>query len=115
MIRNLTKKMHLFHDFLKELKIIPCIKAQYQYSLQAVIVHSGGIDSGHYITYRYVTLAYCRGISKFGFLRKGPIGSKSAGKWFYTSDGTVKQVSYDEVSRSAAYMLFYEKLTEDLL
>jgi len=69
-----------------------------QYSLQAVIVHTGGIDSGHYITYR-----------------KGPIGSKAAGKWFYTSDGTVKQVSYDEVSRSAAYMLFYEKLSEDIL
>ena len=48
-------------------------------------------------------------------LRKGPIGSKAAGKWFYTSDGTVKQVSYDEVSRSAAYMLFYEKLSEDIL
>nr|ALS05166.1 ubiquitin carboxyl-terminal hydrolase 30 [Paracalanus parvus] len=44
-------------------------KAQYQYSLRAVIVHSGGIHSGHYITYR-----------------KGPFGSKSANKWFYTSD-----------------------------
>jgi len=62
------------------------------YSLKAVIVHSGGIDSGHYITYR-----------------KGPFGAKSEKKWFYTSDSLVKQVSFDEVSRSCAYMLFYEK------
>jgi len=62
------------------------------YSLRAVIVHSGGVDSGHYITYR-----------------KGPFGSKSEKKWFYTSDSLVKQVSFQEVSRSCAYMLFYEK------
>ncbi|XP_023340426.1 ubiquitin carboxyl-terminal hydrolase 30 homolog [Eurytemora carolleeae] len=62
------------------------------YSLRAVIVHSGGIDSGHYITYR-----------------KGPIGSKTENKWFYTSDSLVKQVKYSEVSRSSAYMLFYER------
>jgi len=62
------------------------------FNLRAVIVHSGGIHSGHYITYR-----------------RGPFGSKYEKKWFYTSDALVKQVSYDEVSRSCAYMLFYER------
>ena len=60
-----------------------------------MIVHSGGIHSGHYITYR-----------------KGPFGSKSANKWFYTSDSSVRQVHYEEVSKTPAYMLFYEKLSD---
>merc|ERR1711874_581778 len=62
------------------------------YALRAVVVHMGGIASGHYVTYR-----------------KGPISSKSSHKWFYTSDTLVKQVHYSEVSRACAYMLFYEK------
>jgi len=62
------------------------------YSLRAVVVHMGGIASGHYVTYR-----------------KGPLSSRSSHKWFYTSDTLVKQVSYNEVSRASAYMLFYEK------
>jgi len=62
------------------------------YNLRAVIVHSGGIHSGHYVTYR-----------------RGGYGSKSERKWFYTSDSLVKQVPFSEVIRSCAYMLFYEK------
>merc|ERR1719348_2629749 len=52
-----------------------------QYSLRAVIVHSGGINSGHYVTYR-----------------KGPVGSKTSNRWFYTSDSMVKQVHISEVA-----------------
>ena len=44
--------------------------------------------------------------------RKGPFGSKSANKWFYTSDSSVKQVHYEEVSKTPAYMLFYEKMSD---
>ena len=32
-----------------------------------------------------------------------------APRCFYTSDAAVRAVSYEEVSRSAAYMLFYER------
>ena len=46
--------------------------------------------------------------------RKGPLGGKASSKWFHTSDTTVKQVSYSEVSRAAAYMLFYEKQSDSL-
>lgn len=41
--------------------------------------------------------------------RKGPIGSKTNKKWYYTSDTLVKQVPYSEVSRACAYMLFYQR------
>ena len=44
--------------------------------------------------------------------RKGPLGSKSANKWFYTSDSAVRQVRYEEVSKTPAYMLFYEKMSD---
>ena len=44
--------------------------------------------------------------------RKGPLGSKSASKWFYTSDSAVRQVRYEEVSKTPAYMLFYEKMSD---
>lgn len=66
------------------------------YQLRAVTVHAGGINSGHYITYR-----------------KGPLGSKNSSRWFYTSDCLVKQVPFSEVSRAPAYMLFYERETVD--
>jgi len=69
-----------------------------QYSLRAVIVHSGGINSGHYVTYR-----------------KGPVGSKTSGRWFYTSDSIVKQVPFSEVARVPAYMLFYQRDLEQQL
>jgi len=65
---------------------------QAQYSLRAVVVHSGGIQSGHYVTYR-----------------RGPLGGRGASRWFHTSDSTVRQVPYSEVSRAPAYMLFYER------
>jgi len=66
------------------------------YSLKAVVVHMGGIQSGHYITYR-----------------KGPMGSKTNSRWFYTSDTLVKQVPFSEVARAPAYMLFYEREQEE--
>eukprot|EP00092_Neocalanus_flemingeri_P095231 GFUD01121147.1.p1 GENE.GFUD01121147.1~~GFUD01121147.1.p1 ORF type:complete len:481 (-),score=155.09 GFUD01121147.1:149-1591(-) len=62
------------------------------YSLRAVVVHNGGIQSGHYITYR-----------------KGPMGSRTSSRWFYTSDSLVKTVPFSEVARAPAYMLFYER------
>lgn len=67
------------------------------YSLCAVVVHTGGISSGHYVTYR-----------------KGPLGSKTSSRWFYTSDSIVKQVPFSEVSRAPAYMLFYQRMGEEL-
>lgn len=74
-------------------------KYQYLFTLRAVVVHSGGIHSGHYVTYR-----------------KGPLsmGSKSSSKWYFTSDASVKPVQYSEVSKAPAYMLFYERISEEM-
>ena len=58
------------------------------YSLQAVIVHVGGANSGHYITYRKIRHS----------------------RWVYTSDTSVYYVSSHTVMSSEAYMLFYEMI-----
>ncbi|GFT27556.1 ubiquitin carboxyl-terminal hydrolase 30 [Nephila pilipes] len=65
---------------------------KYMYLLKSVIVHLGGVSSGHFITYRRVG------------------SNRQNEKWFYTSDLEVKEVPYSEVSRASAYMLFYEKI-----
>lgn len=71
---------------------------KYVYLLKAVIVHLGDTSSGHFITYR-----------------RGPMNSQQQSKWYYISDIEVKEVSFSEVSRSCAYMLFYESLSEQIL
>ncbi|GLV46021.1 Ubiquitin specific protease 30 [Carabus blaptoides fortunei] len=60
------------------------------YQLAAVVVHIGDALSGHFATYR-------RG------------HHTTTSKWFYTSDTEIREASMDEVLRSTAYMLFYEK------
>ena len=62
------------------------------YRLTAVIVHSGGPSSGHFVTYRR---------------RPDPADDR----WFYTSDTLVRRVPTSEVLSSAAYMLFYDQVT----
>lgn len=58
------------------------------YSLQAIAVHAGGANSGHYITYRKINQS----------------------RWVYTSDTSVYPVSWPTVMSSEAYMLFYEMI-----
>ncbi|CAK4386350.1 unnamed protein product [Aphanomyces euteiches] len=59
------------------------------YSLQAVIVHSGGRFGGHYVAY-----------------------VKHGSDWFHTSDTSVHRVSKDVVLAAEAYMLFYARQNE---
>ena len=59
------------------------------YRLQAVMEHRGGAFSGHYICFRR---------------------DKVHGGWLFISDDTVKPVSWAQVQRSQAYMLFYEAM-----
>merc|ERR1712150_331920 len=67
------------------------------YSLRAVVVHLGAIDSGHYVTYRREA-----GITYSAEESRKP-------KWFYTSDSVVRQVTLEDVLNTNPYMLFYEK------
>lgn len=60
-----------------------------------MIVHLGDTSSGHFITFR-----------------RGSMNNQQQSKWYYISDVEVKEVSFTEVSRSCAYMLFYESLPE---
>lgn len=55
-----------------------------EYTLQAVIVHQGTADSGHYVTYRMAN-----------------------NRWYFISDTNVREAPEREVLGSQAYMLFY--------
>jgi ubiquitin C-terminal hydrolase len=72
-------------------------KDSQHYSLYAVVEHSGGIGSGHYICY-----------VKQLILKKD--GSFERNKWFRISDSNTKEVSEKEVLNAEAYILFYEKV-----
>ncbi|KAK4058334.1 hypothetical protein OIO90_000491 [Microbotryomycetes sp. JL221] len=69
-----------------------------RYSLYAVVVHFGTLVTGHYS-------AYVKS-DRYG---KGP-GGTSDRRWFFCSDEDVRACSLDEVLRSKAYILFYERL-----
>ncbi|KAJ0404605.1 hypothetical protein P43SY_005563 [Pythium insidiosum] len=58
------------------------------YELTAVILHHGSDRSGHFTAFRRV---------------------RRTQQWFFISDATVQEASEEEVLRSCAYMLFYER------
>lgn len=66
-------------------------KGTYKYRLIGVVEHSGSARGGHYV-------AYVRG------------GLKDDWLWYHASDAHVKEVSFEEVLRCEAYILFYEKM-----
>ncbi|GMH20290.1 hypothetical protein Nepgr_022131 [Nepenthes gracilis] len=67
-------------------------RGDYIYQLIGVVEHSGTMRGGHYV-------AYVRG------------GDRSRGKptWYHASDTYVRVTSLEDVLRSEAYILFYEK------
>ena len=69
--------------------------------MRAVVVHMGGIDSGHFVTYRREPACPLADLDQAASKRKA---------WFYTSDSVVREVSVEEVLKSNPYMLFYEKI-----
>ncbi|GAB4851893.1 ubiquitin-specific protease ubp2 [Ancistrocladus abbreviatus] len=62
------------------------------YQLVGVVEHSGSMRGGHYV-------AYVRGGDRS---REKPI-------WYYASDAHVHETSLEDVLRTEAYILFYEK------
>ncbi|XP_042221382.1 ubiquitin carboxyl-terminal hydrolase 30-like isoform X2 [Homarus americanus] len=70
------------------------VRYEQLYRLKAVIVHVGDVFCGHFVTYR-----------------RGPIGSRTRNRWFYTSDLLAREASLDEVRKANAYMILYEKVT----
>nr|XP_043613576.1 ubiquitin carboxyl-terminal hydrolase 2 [Erigeron canadensis] len=68
-------------------------RGTYRYRLIGVVEHIGTMRGGHYV-------AYVRG------------GTKGNGDclWYHASDAHVRQVSFEEVLRCEAYILFYEMI-----
>ncbi|XP_066997947.2 ubiquitin carboxyl-terminal hydrolase 30 isoform X1 [Anabrus simplex] len=68
-------------------------RIRHLYRLVAVIVHTGGVQSGHFITYR-----------------RAPFREHC---WYYASDHDVRESSLQEAMQACAYMLFYTKLSNN--
>eukprot|EP01048_Picozoa_sp_COSAG05_P021663 COSAG05_NODE_4063_length_1691_cov_1.011307_1_plen_274_part_00 len=77
---------------------------QSDYTLQAVVVHFGTLDRGHYIAY-----VRCMAAAEAG----GGLGEAAGDIWFKCDDSTVTKVSEQEVLNSEAYLLFYVRERSD--
>ncbi|KAF2545915.1 hypothetical protein F2Q70_00022803 [Brassica cretica] len=64
------------------------------YMLAGLVEHSGTMGRGHYV-------AYIRGDDK---------ERRDSSVWYRASDSFVRQVSFEEVLRSEAYILFYQRI-----
>jgi hypothetical protein len=74
---------------------------RYLYRLTGVVVHGGGLNSGHYIAYVRKQLTDSGDDDAKG-------SSKS--KWFYFSDTHYSEVPESEVLSKQAYLLFYQRI-----
>ncbi|TPX44840.1 hypothetical protein SeMB42_g04185 [Synchytrium endobioticum] len=77
-----------------------------RYKLYGIVVHSGSTwASGHY--YAYVRLPE--------ELKKEVVEEEAtASEWIYASDTHTRSASWEEARKSEAYMLFYERLVEQV-
>ncbi|KND04575.1 uncharacterized protein SPPG_00296 [Spizellomyces punctatus DAOM BR117] len=84
-----------------------------RYRLNGVVVHGGGLFSGHYI-------AYVRIGTSTNTLDSIAVKDEAntvdldeeAVEWVYCSDTHVRPSSWEEVARCQAYILFYERVQE---
>ncbi|XP_071713422.1 ubiquitin carboxyl-terminal hydrolase 2 [Rutidosis leptorrhynchoides] len=66
----------------------------YKYRLIGVVEHIGTMRGGHYVAY----------------VRGGVKGNNGDRSWYHVSDANVREVSFEEVLRCEAYILFYENM-----
>jgi len=72
------------------------------YRLMSVIEHRGNAHAGHYVCYRRIKGAETN-------IRSSELdGRRSNEDWVVVSDQKVSSLSFQEVQRCQAYMLFYE-------
>lgn len=90
------------------------------YRLYAVIVHKGSMGSGHYVAMTYTSQRRHEGVE----VKAPTTDSKTRGQqdpltksdheaarqWIYCSDHVVRPASVDEVFKSQAYLLMYERI-----
>ena len=63
-------------------------RAETQYELYAVVVHSGSMHGGHYVAY---------------------VRLPETSVWYYVSDTSVQRSSEADALRAQAYLLFYRQ------
>ena len=95
------------------------------YSLYGVVIHGGSMRGGHYTAYVRVRSEIqlerltskketdnATGNSDDGHhkTRSFDYTSTENSQWYYISDTQVSKASFDDVSQSQAYLLFYERL-----
>jgi ubiquitin C-terminal hydrolase len=94
---------------------------RYLYRLQAVVLHYGSHDSGHFITYRRLSrnpfdpkanVVDSKSLGQLGSAWQKP---KSTDRWFAISDDSVSLVrnveqEVFEYASQYAYLLFYERV-----
>ncbi|KAK9900033.1 cysteine proteinase [Cystobasidium minutum MCA 4210] len=93
------------------------------YRLYAVIVHKGSMGSGHYVAMTYTSQRRNEGVqlkSPASGSNAGGNGKEGSGltksdheaarQWIYCSDDIVRPASVDEVFKSQAYLLMYERV-----
>ena len=76
-----------------------------------------GLDNLYFLTSYNIYGIHERSKNRFILLncRRGPLlGSRSSSKWYCTSDDSVKSVQYSEVCKALAYMLFYERISDEI-
>lgn len=93
----------LIHNALPSLSI-PTTRS-IPYRLNAVIVHYGGHESGHFITYRRKKLPTGHDVRR----PYSEDGAEPPSKFWRCSDEVIEEVDIDTVLASEAYMLFYER------
>ena len=74
-----------------------------KYRLFGVVVHSGGLSSGHYV-------AYCRDERDQASPTISPEKASDCADWYLFDDERVRKVSSSRVGGSEAYLLFFSKL-----
>jgi hypothetical protein len=94
---------------------LPPSSLRYKYLLQAVIVHHGSADSGHYTVFRRLSPPPSPSTLlslpiAHGHMEGGREGREGRGVWVHISDEAVAPATVEEVLESEAYMLFYQSL-----
>ncbi|KAI8374368.1 uncharacterized protein BYT42DRAFT_576118 [Radiomyces spectabilis] len=88
--------------------LITQVSRPVMYRLNAVIVHYGSHESGHFVTYRRKKLPT-------GHEVRDPLDNglkkKERSKFWRCSDEIIDEVDIEDVLKSEAYMLFYERET----
>lgn len=106
---------HHHHNWFRRPSPSAEVKNNCMYRLYSVIVHKGNMTSGHYIAMTYTSQKKIDekdvGSPKGNGVTKSD--HEAARQWIYCSDHVVRPASVDEVLKSQAYLLLYERINPE--